>query len=258
MKVRRVLLTERRKFDPASPNTAAIVAPNPVPEPNIDNSWLIYDDPKGRFHFTFPQELHVNSELADDNGVTLLEPPQTGRDVIELRLVPKTGNAQADRLAADPAQEKKQLENLWRDSGQKVVAGTSGWLNDAEWARLGRKVYRIEAAMIEEAAGGGRSNDRLYTDRYIVQFTRNEALKVWAMTNREPHVEFRDKAESVIKSFQFGSYANAGSLPDPANLAPATETSPEPDTLPDPSAAPPSVLDEPPPIDSSAPPEAPR
>ena len=129
-----------------------------------------------------------------------------------LNLEPKSGDPQKDRLAADPMQEKKLLEENWKKKGDKVVPGPAGWLPDAEWASRGRKVYRLEYALIKEGEDGTTPSERIYMDRYIVQFTRNEVMKVTAMTAQDKeHPAFRTVAELIIKSFEFGP--SEGSLP---------------------------------------------
>ncbi len=206
-----------RRVGQAGEPTVLLEVPNPEPDANVANSWLIYDDPQGRFHLLHPQELRVDSY--PDGGVDLLDRRPDGRDVIQIGLNAKTGDPQRDRVAADPIQVQKQLEDQWKHRGEKVVPGPSGWLPEAEWSPLKRKVYRIEAALIPESDRSPASG-RIYLDHYIVQFTRNEILTVAAMTTRDPHVQFRETAESIIKSFDFGP--SDLSLPASPTRVPAT------------------------------------
>ncbi|MGD0039162.1 MAG: hypothetical protein ABSE84_01885, partial [Isosphaeraceae bacterium] len=136
---------------------------------------------------------------------------------------------QRDRLASDPIQAKKQLEDQWKQRGEKVVPGPSGWLPEADWSPLKRKVYRIEAALIPESDRSTASG-RIYLDHYIVQFTRNEVLVVAAMTTRDPHVQFRESTESIIKSFDFGP--SESSLPSSPTRVPTTAPTRVPTTAP--------------------------
>jgi len=219
--IRRELLVERRTLAQAGGVLGLLELPNPAPSPNVANSWLIHDDPQGRFHLMYPQEMHV-ARSYPDGGIDLLNSRPDGQDVIQLTLTPKTQDPQHDRLPADPIQDKKQLEDDWKKKGEKVVPGPSGWLAEAEWAPLKRKVYRIEAALIPET-DGSPSNERIYLDRYIVQFTRNEVMKVTAMTIQDPHVQFREMAEVIIKSFEFGpSESSLPSSPTPVPTTPRT------------------------------------
>src|SRR5262249_4411931 len=131
----------------------------------------------------------------------------------------RSNDPQKDRLASDPMQEKKQLEDYWKKSGNKIVPGPSGWLPDADWAPLKRKVYRIEVALIPADDGTGPAGDRIYLDRYAIQFARNETMKVTAMTSRDgkAHQDFRNDTEMLIKSFEFGpSESSLPSEPTPA------------------------------------------
>ena len=203
--VRREVLLERRKSTGAAP----LEIPNPLPEPNEQNSWLLFDEPQGQFHFLHPQELRPTPV---PGGIRLLDLRPEGPDMIQINLVPKSQDPQKDRLAADPVQEKKLLEEEWRKSGVKVVAGPAGWLPDAEWGPFKRRVYRIEAGLIKEDDDASPPTERTYMDRYLVQFPRNEVMKVTAMTTRErDHPEFRTMAENIIRKFEFGP--SEGSLP---------------------------------------------
>ena len=76
-----------------------------------------------------------------DGGIDLVDRRPDGQDAIQLGLNAKTGDPQRDRLAADPIQVKKQLEDKWKQRGEKVVPGPSGWLPEADWSPLKRKVY---------------------------------------------------------------------------------------------------------------------
>jgi len=200
--MRREILLERRI--PAQPGGDGDILeiPNPEPVPGVSNSWLVYDDPQGRFHLLFPQEFRV-ARTYPEGGIDLLDRRPDGRDVIQISLVAKTGDPGRDSLASDPIQVKKQLEDQWKQRGEKVVSIPSGWLPAADWSPSKWKVYRIEAALIPEGERSPESG-RIYLDHYIVQFARNEVMVVEAITNRDMHKPFRDSAELIIKSFEFG------------------------------------------------------
>ena len=156
VRLERVL--ERRPVSQAGVVANILEVPTPDPVANVANSWLIYDDPQGRFHLLHPQELRVDAY--PDGGIDLLDRRPDGQDVITIGLNAKTQDPQRDRLAADPIQAKKQLEDQWKQSGEKMVPGISGWLPETEWSPLKRKVYRIEAVLIPEgdrAPGAGGS-----------------------------------------------------------------------------------------------------
>ncbi len=210
--IRRELVLERHVAQSGDPEPLLEV-PSPEPDATVSNSWLIYDDPQGRFHLLYPQELHV-ARTYPEGGIDLVDRRPDGRDVIQVSLVAKTGDQGRDRLAADPIQVKKQLEDQWKQRGEKVMGGPSGKLPEADWKALKRDVYRIEAALIPEGDQSAASG-RIYLDHYIVQFMRNDVLVVEAMTTRDPHLPFRDNAESLIRFFEFG--------PSPSSL-PAAPT----------------------------------
>jgi hypothetical protein len=235
--ITRELRLERRISDQGDGGTGLL----PLPEANFaagpKNTWLLYDDPQERFHFLHPQDLRV-AKVYPEGGVDLLDRRPNGQDVLQITLVPKTQDPVHDRLAGDPIQQKKLLEDQWKRQGQKVLPGPSGWLSDPELARLNRKVYRIEAALVPaedspETTPGGR----IYLDHYIVQFSRNEVLKVIAMTTQDPHMPFSKVAELVIKTFDFGP---SESTKPPAILSAPAPSPPSPTQAPTPTPTPPA------------------
>jgi hypothetical protein len=205
----RRLLLERRIDNQAG--TGPLSVPAVLPTPTVENSWLSYEDAQGRFHLLHPQEFRV-TKAYPEGGVDLKNLRPDGQDVIEIALVPKTGDPQRDRIASDPVQQKKIEEDQWKNEGQVVFPGPAGWLPDAEWSPLGRKVYRFESAL--RPAGDGDQaprGGRFYYDHYIVQFRRNETLRVVALTTQDPHLSFRNQVELVIKNFELGP--SDGSIP---------------------------------------------
>ena len=119
--ISRELLLERRI--PGQSGGSPEPALSPLPEASLSltpaNSWLLYDDPQGRFHFLHPQELRV-VKVYPEGGVDLLDRRPDGQDVLQITLVPKTQDPERDRLAADPIQQKKLLEDEWKRRGEKV------------------------------------------------------------------------------------------------------------------------------------------
>lgn len=217
--VRRELSLERRPS--AGQADTSLELPSPLPEPNVQNTWLIYDDPQGRYHLLHPQDLRVQNY--PDGGIDLLENPPHGQDAIRIRLVGSTGDPERDRLALDPLAEKRQIEDEWKRKGEKIVPGPAGWLPEADWAAVGRKVFRMEYALIPNDTAPALPTDRVYLDHYLVQFPRNELLKVDAITTRDPHRQFRDATEQLIKSFGFGpSESSLPAAPRPARANPAS------------------------------------
>jgi len=107
-------------------------------------------------------------------------------------------------------------EDQWKQKGVTVLPGPSGWLPDADWSPLKRKVYRFELALRSaDSTGRGAPNERTYLDYYLVQFLRNEVLRVVAMTTRDPHLNFRNQAEQIIKSFDFGPLESSRPIASP-------------------------------------------
>ncbi len=224
-----VLACRARASELGAEAALPLITPEAPPD-DVAHTWITYDDPDGRFHLAHPQSLRV-ARAYPEGGLDLVDRRLDGQDVIQLSLVAKTGDASKDRLAADPLEQRKALTDQWKQQGQEVLMGPSGWLNDADWAPLNRKVYRIEAALKPgDEEGAAVRGGRIYLDRYIVQFTRNDTLVVTAMTTRDPHVPFRDLAEILIQSFAFGPSESAPG----AAASPATAPSPAPSNTPAP------------------------
>jgi len=193
-----------RRVGQAGELATLLPVPNPEPVGDVKNSWLLYDDHQGQYHFLHPQEMQVTIDDAD-GGVHLVQQRHEGPDAIHLGLVAKTDDPQRDRVATDPIHVKKVLEDDWKRQRQKVVPGPSGWLPETEWSKDKWRVYRIEAALIPDSDRlPTPSTGRIYFDEYLVHFTRNEVMVVTAMTTRDEHQHFRDTVESVIKSFELG------------------------------------------------------
>jgi hypothetical protein len=199
-----------RKFD-STPDDAAgpkgpLAVPDPAPTPDESNSWLVYDDPGGKFHFFHPQSLLLSPRMIDPNAVEFVDQnPGSGQDVFILRLPPGNTDPEVDRKFRDAQQFQKEIDADWAKSKLETLRGTSGWLADAEWAP--RKVYRKELGVKTPAAEDGAGGvQRIFIDNYLVLTSRNECFRAQSMTVRNDHVAFRTQAESMIKSFQFGPW----------------------------------------------------
>ncbi len=70
--------------------------PTPDPVASVSNSWLIYDDPQGRFHLLHPQELRVDAY--PDGGIDLIDRRPDGRDVITIGLNAKPQDRNATQM----------------------------------------------------------------------------------------------------------------------------------------------------------------
>ena len=127
-----------------------------------------------------------------------------GPDVVGIQLQPKTGDAEADRRNLDPDFHRKTLAEVWRQDQQDVIAGSNGWLPEADWKPAGMKVYRIEAALRLAASRAATGQRRVHLDYYLVLTSRPESLVVNATTVQDPPIEFRKQTEAMIKTFRFG------------------------------------------------------
>ena len=131
---RELVLQRRRVVGQAGVGeSAALPVPETPPAADEMNSWLLYDDLQGRFHFRHPQEL----------AITLNEPgelhlryvlPNGKADSIAITPVPRDPDPLLDRATSDPQAFVRNLKDNWSRNALEVVNGPIGWLPDADWA----------------------------------------------------------------------------------------------------------------------------
>jgi hypothetical protein len=202
-------LVLERKINPPTP---PLTIPTPTPVPTEANSWLTYDDPKGRFHFRHPQDLPQDASIPPDpNGVQLVDRSASGfpNEVFSLRLQEKTGKPQEDRDSRDPDTHLKGLKEEWKKTKQDFLLGPTGWLPEAEWAPRKLKVYRIEAALRADATGP-KDSQRIFLDYYLILTGQDQSIVVEAMTANDPPLPYRKLAEDIIKTIRLEPSKPAG------------------------------------------------
>lgn len=206
-------LTLQRARDPQG---ELLQAPVTSPTPTETNSWLTYDDPKGRFHFRHPEDfLPQNLPIASQDDIIQLADSRAGANdgrVITFKYQTPTGNLQDDRNNRDPDFHVKELNDDWAGSKQDVLRGPAGWLPESEWAPYKMQVYRIEAAL-KPAVPEARSLQRIFLDHYLVKFAQNESLVIDAMTGQDPPTQFRQQVEAILKTFSPGPPITPGASP---------------------------------------------
>ena len=190
-----------------------MTAPDTVSANDPAQTWVTYDHTLGAFHVDHPQYFRIARDYPE-GGVDLLAGRPDGPDVVSMTLVPKTGDAAKDRLAADPLERKKKLMDQWKAQGQDILQGPDGWLKDPEWEQLNRKVYRLEVALKPEGPDDpGAKTGRIYLDDYVVQLPGDQTFIVEAWTTQDPHLDFRNQVETMIKRFNLGPSEGPAPLP---------------------------------------------
>lgn len=226
-------LVMARRLDPARPGsgvTDTLKVPDPPPTADESNSWLLYDDPKGQFHFRHPQTFRIRGVSKEQ--IVMVYFHQTGMDTLLLFPIAKQTDPQRERARFDPQAFLKQFKDDYQQKRYEMINVLANWLPEARWASLNRKVYRVETAAKQGAdAPEGRAGGRVYLDAYLVLMPRNEVFHVLAMTDRENHVIVRDQAEGLIRSLELGpstpplrdgpaSASQPGSPTRPATVSP--------------------------------------
>jgi hypothetical protein len=220
----RELLLQRRRVTAGTADFVPLAVPEKPPAEEI-NSWLLYDDPDGRFHLRHPQELSIEVQEPDALVLQYVHPDGKS-DTVIIGAVPRDADSARDRKSSDPQVFVREVQQNSARYGGELVNGEMGWLPDPVWAPLKRRVYRYEAALKRENA------PRHYLDAYVVQFARGDQFRVQAMTDRDDHLVFRNQAEGVIRSLELGPSdpAMAPPSPQPARARrPAAGPAPAPD-----------------------------
>ncbi len=180
-----------------------LAIPEPPPTATDENSWLTYDDPKGRFHFRHPQDFRPAPRAGTDS-VDLVQFRPEGLGVVTLQTQAKGADPTVERQNLDPETHRARLNAEWAGQRLDVKRGPVGWLPEADWAQSGLKVYRIEAALKplgDAVAAGGQPR---YFDYYLILSRRAESLIVTAMTVQNPSLGFRDQVEALLKTYEVG------------------------------------------------------
>jgi hypothetical protein len=182
-----------------------LAIPNPPPVATEANSWLVFEDPLGRFSFRHPQVLSpLKGEQESVNELHLADSrPEGGRDRLVIMLQPKDANAERQLAFHDPQHFQRAISQEWGQKKLDILRGPVGFLSGDQWDELKRKVYRMEAGLKLPTAAE-RDEGRVYVDYYLVDFGRGQTIIVESWTDRNDHVSFRNEAEAIIKSFEFG------------------------------------------------------
>ena len=194
----RELVLERQRGAGGDP----LAIPEPSPTATEENSWLTYDDPKGRFHFRHPQDFRPAPRAGADS-VDLVQFRPEGLGVVTLQMQAKGDDPAVARQDLDPETHRARLNAEWAEQRLEVKRGPFGWLPEADWAGSGLKVYRIEADLkpLGDPAAGGPPR---HFDYYLVLSNRAESLTVAAATVQDPSLGFRDQVEAIIKTYKLG------------------------------------------------------
>ena len=206
---------------PGEPQAQPLGIPNPPPTAAEANSWLVYEDPLGRFSFRHPQVL--SPLMSEDDSLDQLHLADTrgGRDRLVIMLQPKEGNAERQLAFHDP-------QHFQRDDQPRVGQERDGYPARPSWLSFRPSVGCIKVARFtgwrlgsSRSTAAQRDEGRVYVDYYLVDFNRGQTIIVESWTDRDNHVTFRNEAEAIIKSFEFGPGKPQGSrATSPPSAAP--------------------------------------
>ncbi len=188
--IRRELLLERRWPGDGPP----LSAPDPRPEPTAQNSWLIYEDPKGRFHFQHPENIEIH-QTDDPNHLELHRNDSNGFDLVELDFRPGS-QPRPDTLF-------QQFFEEYRAFGLDVLPTASERLPAADWPE--GEVYHVEAVLTpNRPTPGAPGRARFHLDAYLILFRQNASLSVRVRTAREEVKSVRKAVEQALATFRLG------------------------------------------------------
>ena len=152
------LVLERRLSSPSNVadggQNAPLLVPEPLPDANEANSWLLYQDPSERYYLLHPQNLAVNLGMSDPNILHLVDQDHgQGKDAFILTSL-------LDRKIRKPTENSVTSENFssdicahWAKLKLETLPGPAGWLPQADWAPL--RVFRKELAVKTSNAQAG-------------------------------------------------------------------------------------------------------
>jgi hypothetical protein len=227
------LQLQRRRMPVQQSDPETLSIPDPVKPPIADemNSWVLFDDPEKRFHLRHPQDLVLLDSMQSGEVHLANRRANGSTDFLRITPVPREEDAALDRSRSDPQTFVRKLKDLWAREGYQLVDGPVGWLPDQDWEPKKRRVYLLETAIKpDREAAAVRNAARFYLDAYLVVFTRGDCFYVYATTDRDDQVAFRNQAEGVIRSLELGPSppAMAGASGQPVPDRPlATPSSPE-------------------------------
>jgi hypothetical protein len=193
---RRELILERR----LSSTEAALTRPQNTVAETPENSWLLFSDPEGRFHFLHPQEFKNDTRgiSSSTNRFTLVCERTRPPDLVVLGFL--EGDAPKPETAFQP------MLDGYRDKGFEVLMGGSKPLPPEGWEN--RKAYRVEAVLTPPAAKDGApassSGQRIHIDGYVVLFGTNASVTATVYTSRDDVEELRKTVERILQHFQLG------------------------------------------------------
>ncbi len=220
----RDLIVHRRRptGQPGGADATPLTVPEQPPAADELNSWLLFDDPAGRFHLRHPQELAF--KRSEDAFFIFEHVRPDGRDdTVAIGDVPREADPALDRRLSDPQALVKSLKDAAVRRNLEVIPGPMGYLPDPDWAPLKRKVYRYEAGHKQP------EGSRVYLDAYLVLFNRGDHFVIQAWTGHNDHVAFRDKIEKMIRSLDLGPSGPAGAgAAERPQVAPPAATRPNP------------------------------
>ena len=197
-------LVVERQTSPDEKASSPITVPSPAPIFGSENSWLVYEDPRGRFNFRHPQDLILKPPSLDDKEPEIylaeMRPGSGEGRALHLTLQSKSGNPAEDKAKIDPEAHMRDLKAGWTEIRQTVKMGDIGWLPEASWAPTKMKVYRVEAALTS------KNSAKVFQDHYLVLFTQNESLVVDTYTGQNSPAAFRLETEEILKTFRLGRY----------------------------------------------------
>ncbi len=197
------------------PASNSLRLPEVPPVPNQANSWVRYDDPDKRFHFSHPQSLHLVSDTEKDrDSIELRSSNPTESDVVYFGIQREQLDPVRNRQSLEPEYHIRNLRAIWKEKERKVTEGESVWLAE-DAAAPKRSIHRFEAALLN-----GPRAARAYCDQYLLIDPKGSlVLRAITETDRgEAHVAFRSQVENLIRSFAFDQKIGAG-VP-PSRLAP--------------------------------------
>lgn len=193
--LRRELVLERRVEDVGE----LLALPAAAPEPTMDNTWLTYIEPQGRFQFRHPQTLRDRRIVSDQPVVSLIRIDPLEQSVSQLNLVLRD---QEDIANLEKMQAT--LREDWKRAQLRVDQEAAGMLPMAEGGtESAMRVGRIEAVLTPPGPdASGRQPVAHHFLGYTVQTGHNLGMFVEGLTSATDPTTFRDEIETIVRTIQ--------------------------------------------------------
>lgn len=207
-------LTLERKVTGDAPSLETPATP---PVPTIENSWLVFDNPKGGWRIRHPQDFQVQGN-PETGGVDLVAHREAGAEVISLKPEAKG--------KLDPEALRRDRIDRWKKENMVAKPGALSNLAPNQWPGVAAP-SRFQATITPGSRGRDAEDaPPINFWGYILNYTDPPMGLYAEVMSVDPEPEaFAKEAEMILRTFQPG--AGRGEEPAAAPAARRGGTNPQ-------------------------------